>query len=188
VGTTYNVTTAALTANVATLGVVTAAGLRAGYSVHVDGLGAPYDGQHTLTAVDATLNEVTFAKNHANTAEADVWGQLNIHVTWIDSTDVVDFLGMAPTEEIDADYLEFATDAANVWCFDRRQSAGYTDVPSVAPSARAKLGAVMKAGELYRQRGSVEAFASFQQFEGVAPIASNVEILRLLGINKPGIA
>lgn len=186
--TTYNVTTAALAANVVTLGMVTVAGLRAGYSVHVEGLGAPFDGNHTLTDVDADTVTVTYAKNHANHPEADVWGQLNITVTWCDTSDVTDFLGVAPAEAVDVDYLETCTDAANVWCWDRRAAAGYTDVPSVAPSHKVKLGAVIKSAELYRQRGSIDGYSSFQALDAVAPVASNVEILRLLGINKPSVA
>lgn len=186
--TTYNVVSASLTDDVVTLGLVMVGGLYTGYPVQIEGLGAPYDGNHSLTGVDIPTNTVTFAKNHANETETDVWGILTVTVTWVDTTDVTNFLGVAPAETVDEDYLEMAVDAANVWCYERRQAAGYVDLPSVAPSKRAKLGTILKAGELYRARGSVDAFASFQGLEGVQPVATSVEVLRLLGINRPAVA
>lgn len=186
--TTYNVTSALLSANVITLELVTVAGLRPGYTVHVDEVGQHFDGNHVLTTVNSTLNTVTAAFNHANIAEFDCWGQLNITVTWCDTADVTDFLGVAPAEPVDEAWLEACTEAANVWCWDRRQAAGYTDVPGVAPSHKVRLGAVMKSAELYRQRGSIDGYASFQSLESVAPVSTNVEVLRLLGINRPAVA
>lgn len=186
--TTYNVTAAALTANVITLELVTVAGLRPGYTVRVDEVGQHFDGNHTLTTVDSTTNTVTMAHNHANIAEVEVWGQLNITIQWCDTADVTDFLGVAPAEPVDEAWLDACIEAANVWCWDRRQAAGYTDVPGIAPSHKVRLGAVMKSAELYRQRGSIDGYASFQSLESVAPVSTNVEVLRLLGINRPAVA
>jgi hypothetical protein len=45
----------------------------------------------------------------------------------------------------------------------------------------------MKAAEEYRTRGSIDGYSSFQQLDTVQPIASNADILRMLGLNKPGI-
>lgn len=185
--TTYRVITEAITANVVTLGLSSVVGLHVGYNVRVDE--APHsDGNHILTGVDATLNEVTFAKNHANVAEVDCWAQLVIEVTWCDTGDVTDFLGVAPAEPVDEDFLDACLVAGNTWCWDRRSAAGYQDLPQVAPSPKVKLGAVLKVAELYRSRGSVDGYASFQNLEGVAPIGTNVEVLRLLGINRPAVA
>jgi hypothetical protein len=185
--TTYRVLTEAITANVVTLGLSSVAGLYVGYHVRVDE--APHtDGNHILTAVDSTLNTVTFSKNHQNVAEADVWAQLYVEVTWCDETDVEQYLGVAPAEQVDEDYLTACVVAGNTWCWDRRAAAGYSDLPQVAPSPKVQLGAVLKCAELYRSRGSVDGFSSFQNLEGVAPIGTNVEVLRLLGINRPAIA
>jgi hypothetical protein len=185
--TTYRVTTEAITANVVTLGLSSVAGLHVGYHVRVDE--APHsDGNHVLTGVDEDTNSVTFAKNHANVAEVDCWAQLVVEVTWADTGDVLDFLGVAPAEQVDEDYLDACVVAGNTWCWDRRAAAGYDDLPQVAPSNKVKLGTVLKIGELYRSRGSVDGYASFQNLEGVAPIGTNVEVLRLLGINRPAVA
>lgn len=185
--TTYRVTTEAISANVVTLGLSSVAGLYVGYHVRVDQ--TPHsDGNHVLTGVDAALNEVTFTKNHANVAEADCWAQLTVEVTWCDASDVEQFLGVAPAEQVDEDYLEACVVAGNTWCWDRRAAAGYSDLPQVAPSPKVKLGAVIKVAELYRSRGSVDGYSSFQSLESVAPVGTNVEVLRLLGINRPAIA
>lgn len=184
----YLVLTQSLTDDVVTLELSATAGLYTGWSVHVAGLGHPYDGTHTLTAVDATLGTVEYHKNHADEAETSKVGQLHINVQWIDTEDVEPFLGVAPASQADEDWLQAATDAANIWCYNRRQAAGYTDLPGVVPDDRVKAGTVLKAAELYRSRGSIDGFASFQQLEGVAPIGSNAEVLRLLGINRPAIA
>lgn len=185
--TTYRVLTEAIASNVVTLGLSSVAGLYVGYHVRVDQ--APHsDGNHELTGVNATTNTVTFAKNHANVAEVDCWAQLVVEVTWCDETDVEQYLGVAPAEQVDEDYLAACTVAGNTWCWDRRAAAGYADLPQVAPSPKVKLGTVLKVAELYRSRGSVDGFSSFQNLEGVAPIGTNVEVLRLLGINRPAVA
>jgi hypothetical protein len=46
----------------------------------------------------------------------------------------------------------------------------------------------MYAGSLYRQRGSVDSFASFEAMGSGAPTASMGEIMRLLGINRSQVA
>lgn len=187
--TTYRVTTAALIDDVVTLGLVTVVGLHAGFHVTVDAIGSPFDGNFTLTAVDEDDLTVTYAKNHPNDhPEQDTWGQLELTVTWCDTQDVEAFLGVAPAEQVDEDWLDACTVAGNQWCWDRRQAAGYQDLPQVAPSHKVKQGAVLKVAELYRQRGSIDGFSSFQALESVAPVATNIEVLRLLGINRPAIA
>lgn len=184
----YQVSSAQLTSNVATLLVDRTSGLAVGYKVHIAGVGQDYDGEHTLTGVDPDTLEVTYAKNHANIAQADVVGQLRLEVTWIDPNDVLPFLGTMPASDADIEWLEMAVEASNVWCYERRQAAGYTDLPNHVPTPRVRSGAVMKAAEEYRSRGSIDQYASFQQLDAAAPIQSNAEILRLLGLNKPGIA
>lgn len=183
----YAVSNASLTSNVVTLLLDRVSGLAVGYKMRVDGVGQHYDGEQTLTGVNTTTLEVTYAKNHANIAEADVVGQAVLQVTWINANDVLPFLGVAPAEDTDIEWLNDCVDATNVWCYERRQAAGYSDLPNHVPNARVKLGTVMKAAEEYRTRGSIDGYSSFQQLEPTAPIASNLDILRMLGLNKPGI-
>lgn len=191
----YNVTAASLTADVATLTLTSVSGLKAGLSATTQGVGHPYDGTHALTDVTTTDNgdgtytyTVEYAKNHANIAEADVAGELVVPVTWATADDVYGFLGLLPSEPLDENWLTLATEAGNDWCYDRRQAAGYDDLIEAAPSMKVKLGTVMKCAEMYRQRGSFGNYQQFADLDVNSPINSNLEIMRMLGINRPAIA
>jgi hypothetical protein len=46
----------------------------------------------------------------------------------------------------------------------------------------------MFAGGLYRERGSVDSFASFEQMGTPVPFGSNGQINRLLGVNRSQVA
>jgi hypothetical protein len=66
--------------------------------------------------------------------------------------------------------------------------AGYVDSLTNVPSQDVKLGTIMYGGALYRQRGSMDSFASFQSM-GTAPVTGlNGMIRQLLGIDRPQVA
>ena len=50
------------------------------------------------------------------------------------------------------------------------------------------FGTIMFAGSLYRERGSVDSFASFEQMGTPVPYGQNGQINRLLGINRSQVA
>lgn len=101
---------------------------------------------------------------------------------WADTADVEEALpGITP----DPDWLQSCTDAANAWAFRRRLSAGYADDPDLTPGADVTLGVVLWAVSLYKQRGSVDGFDSFNQLEGFIPTGSLGEVNKLLGIPRP---
>lgn len=197
--TVYNVTKAALSANVVTLTLDSISGLRVGYKANVQGVDTPaqphFDGVHTLTAVTTTVVNavnvytIQYAKNHANIAQYDCAGFVRIICEWIDAADVEDWLGVAPATQADEDYLASCVDAANQWAYDRRQAAGYhKDLANVVPTDSVRLGTVMYAASQYRERASVDSFSSFQDLGTTAPVGSIGSILRLLGCNKPQVA
>ena len=65
---------------------------------------------------------------------------------------------------------------------------GYVDSLTTVPSQDVKLGTIMYGGALYRQRGSMDSFASFQSM-GTAPVMGlNGMIRQLLGIDRPQVA
>ena len=106
--------------------------------------------------------------------------------TWITDQDVLDWLGVAPATANDLDFVSACTDAANALAYRRRKESGYTDSLSVVPGADIALGVRMYAGSLYRQRGSVDSFQSFEAYAAGSPaVASMGEILRLWGCNRP---
>lgn len=109
-------------------------------------------------------------------------------VTWITTTDVSDALGTPPSGESDTAYLETCTAAAQTWAYQARAAAGYDDDQDQAPDDRVKLGAVLMAVSLYRERGSVDSFQSFDAMPTVVPFGSMGQILRMLGLRRPRVA
>jgi len=109
--------------------------------------------------------------------------------TWITNQMVLDWLGIAPASANDTAFITVCTEAANALAYRRRRESGYTDSLSTVPGADAKLGTIMYAASLYRQRGSVDSFQSFEAFAaGNAPVGSIGEILRLWGCNRAQVA
>jgi len=108
--------------------------------------------------------------------------------SWITDADVAEWLGIEAATANDEAFIEVAAGAANAWAYRRRREAGYFDALNVAPGDDAKLGTIMYAGALYRERGSVDSFASFESMGPAMPFGSSSQINRLLGINRSQIA
>lgn len=108
--------------------------------------------------------------------------------TWISSSDVLAWLGISVATANDTTFVGTCTDAANAFAFRRRKDAGYFDSLTTVPSADVNLGTIMYAGALYRERGSVDSFASFNDLGAPAPVGSMGQIMRLLGINRAQVA
>jgi hypothetical protein len=78
--------------------------------------------------------------------------------------------------------------AANAFCFRRRQEAGYIDALATSPSGDVTLGTIQYGGMLYRQRGSIDSFASFGDGGAVTVTGLSGVIKQLLGIDRPQVA
>lgn len=189
------VTKAKLLSNVVTLTVATLDQLRVGYHVTVQGIGQHFDGNHVLTgAITTTVGTVTtytvtYAQNHANIAEADVDGRITPVCTWISDSDVTDFLGFLPDSEPDIAWLAVCTETANDWCATRRAENDYADLLDHVPSPKVQLGTVLYAAGLFRERGSIDSFSSFQEMPMPSSLAGSMgQINRLLGLMKPRVA
>ena len=98
------------------------------------------------------------------------------------------WLGIASATANDTAFITTAVNAANAYAYRRRREAGYYDSLSTVPSADVKLGTIMFAGSLYRERGSVDSFASFEQMGTPVAFGSNGQINRLLGVNRSQVA
>jgi hypothetical protein len=108
--------------------------------------------------------------------------------TWIDDDDIEDWLGIPVATAADEAFLEQCAAAANAFCYRRRQEAGYVDSLVTVPNGSVKLGTIQYGGMLYRQRGSIDDFASFNQ-TGAAPATGLSGIIKqLLGIDRPQVA
>lgn len=86
----------------------------------------------------------------------------------------------------DADELEACTAAANQYIYRRRAEAGYTaDLPATAPGPDVTRAVVLYAVALWRERGSVDSFASFADFTPSPVTGSMGQILKLAGVPRP---
>jgi hypothetical protein len=181
-----SITSASCTDDVVSLTLDDATGLVAGEHVHVYGTGySKLDGHHDLTSVDLGTNVVTYGVNNQDDLAAftPAAGVLASQVTWITTDDVAEFLGETPTGA-DLTWLESCTDAANEFAWHRREAAGYSDNPTAPPNSAVRLGAMLYAGALYRERGSIDSYQSFQDLPITGPIGSMGQIMRLLGIGR----
>jgi len=107
---------------------------------------------------------------------------------WCDVEDLEEFLGIAAATANDTLFMTSSVAAANAWCFKRRSQAGYKDSPANPPDAAVLAGTVLMAASLYRERGSIDSFNSFQDMTISAPVASMGRINSLLGIKRAQVA
>ena len=184
------VTKIAATAGVFTLTLDDVNGILVGSRVDIGGL--PTAAWNTLneevTAVNATNKTIQYTHGNFTIAETEVWGQVHIETTWATVDDVETWLGFSPTGD-DLTFLTTCVDAANDRCWYWRSRAGYKDHPNVAPGSDAKTAVIMYAAQLYRQRGAVDSFASYEVMSvGAVPGQSLGIILQLLGCKRAQVA
>ena len=180
-----------------------------GQSITISGSTGGFNGTHTVLAVpvykftgiddegdfvydyDIIIpNQLLFKHNGDDLDRDSIVGTLTWTqtCTWISSSDVLSWLGISVATANDTTFVGSCTDAANAFAFRRRKEAGYFDSLTTVPSADVKLGTIMYAGALYRERGSVDSFASFNELGAPAPVGSMGQIMRLLGINRAQVA
>ena len=114
-----------------------------------------------------------------------VWTQ---SCTWINVADLTEFLGISGATANDTAFMTSSINASNAWSFKRRVQAGYHDSLTSVPDAAVKAGVVLMAASLYRERGSIDSFSSFQDMSISAPVASMGRINQLLGIKRSQVA
>jgi len=107
--------------------------------------------------------------------------------TWITSDEVTEWLGISAATANDTAFIATCVQAANTYCYRARHEAGYHDDADAVPDASVSLGTVMYAATLYRERGSVDSFASFDQMGGAVPFGTMSRIKQLLGVGRPQI-
>jgi hypothetical protein len=180
-----------------------------GQSVTLAGLGATLNGTYTVEDVPVylflgvddqgdfmfdpavtILNQLLMPKTHADIARGPVDGTLTFTTTctWITNQMVIDWLGIATATANDTAFITKCVGAANAYAYRRRREAGYYDSLTTVPGGDVELGTIMFAGSLYRERGSVDSFASFEQMGTPVPFGANGQINRLLGINRSQVA
>jgi hypothetical protein len=182
-----------------------------GQSITVTNVGAPFNGTFVVYAMpkyeyigidtegdllfDANVsipNQVLFACTGTDVGRIASAGTITYtqDCTWISIAQLVTYLGVEILNPSD-DYTlaTQARNAANDFCFRRRQESGYADQLSVSPGHDVTLGTLMYAAALWRARGSVQdTFATFDGM-GTASVSAMTPIIKqLLGIHRPQVA
>ena len=208
---TYSLTHKQVVSNVAVVQLLESHSFEVGQSITLSGIGAPWNGTFKILALpeyyfigvsqqgdyqydtDTIIpNQVLFALTTDDADRSSATGTCTYSVTcsWIVLGDVEDYLGFTFTNpSADLDVANMAVSAANQFAYRKREESGYFDSPTTVPDGAVKLGTVQYAAILYRERGSTEAFASFDPLATGGPVTGNYgQILRLLGVNKPQVA
>ena len=205
----YSITQKYLIDNYAVVQLLTDAEIELGASVVIAGVDATFNGTYTVRALPQYLyvgidtegdllydvnipiaNQVLFAKTASDVARTAASGTLTITqtCTWVTAANLEDWLGIGTATAADAAFLTVCASAASQFCWRRRMEAGYVDSLTTVPSQDVFLGTQMYGGALYRQRGSVDSYGSFQNM-GVVPVMGlNGMIRQLLGIDRPQVA
>lgn len=138
---------------------------------------------------DPRPNQIVYANSGTDAEYGPNTGTVTYTVTvsWIVAADVLAWLGIDTAN--DTAFVTTCVNASNAWCYRKRREAGYIDSASTVPSADVKLGATMYAATLYRERGSVDSFASFDSMAiGASPSATLGRIMQLLGCGRAQVA
>lgn len=109
--------------------------------------------------------------------------------TWVTSAQVQLYLALTSPTADETTFLAQCVSAANQVAYRRRQEAGYFDSLSTSPSGDCTLGTIMLASAYYRQRGSIDQFASFDSMgQAITTNAFSPMVKQLLGVDRPAVA
>jgi hypothetical protein len=206
---TYSVTNKYLLDNYAVLQLLTPSEIAVGESIVVASVDATFNGTYTVRALPQYLyigtdddgdllydfnvpiqNQVLYAKTASDVNRVAATGTVayTLTCTWTTSQNILDWLGITVATAGDQTFTTTCAAAANAFCYRRRQEAGYIDSLTTVPSQDVFLGTVMYGAALYKARGSVDVFSSFQDM-GQSPVPGmNGQIKQLLGIDRPACA
>jgi hypothetical protein len=207
---TYSVTFKYLLDNYAVLQLLTPSEIAVGESITVTSVDATFNGTYTVyafpefeyLAIDREgdllydfnvpiQNQVLYAKTASDVSRIAATGTVTYTqiCTWITQQNVLDWLGISVATAGDQAFVTTCAAASNAFCSRRRAEAGYTgDSLSTVPSQDVYLGTVMYAGMLYKSRGTVDVFSSYQDMGQTPVVGMNGQIKQLLGIDRPACA
>ena len=183
-----------------------------GESITLSGLGHGLNGTHTVFALpkyeyigvddegDLLFNSNVSIPNQVLFYDAD--GDLERSAaippgtlvytqtcTWVTSAQVQLWLGLTSPTADETTFLAQCVSAGNQVAYRRRQEASYFDALATSPSGDVTLGTIMLAGAYFRQRGSIDQFASFDSMgQAITTNAFTPMVKQLLGIDRPAVA
>jgi len=208
---TYTVTNKYLIDNFAVLQLLTPSEIAVGSSIVVASVDATFNGSYVVRALPQYLfigvdtqgdllydyqvpiaDQVLYAKTADDVQRVAASGTVaySPNCTWITIAELITYLGISLANPSD-DYTlaTQARNAANDFCYRRRQESGYIDSLTTSPGHDVTLATLMYAAALWRSRGSIEAtYATFDGM-GSSPQQSLTPIVKqLLGIPRPAVA
>ena len=208
---TYKTQTKQLLNNYACISTLEANEIALGESVTVSGLASPFSGtftvlalpQYLFTGIDVTTGELLYDENvavlnqvlYACTGTSvefnvDYSGTVTYTQTcsWITAAQILTYLGIATATADDTTFVTQCASAANQFCYRRRQEVGYFDALATSPSGDVTLATIMYGAALYRQRGGISDFASFDGMSAGSTNGLSPIVKQLLGVDRPQVA
>ena len=208
---TYATASKQLTDNYACISTLEPTDIQVGDSVVVGALGAPFNGTYTVLAcpqyryvgVDGTTgefiydvtvavpNQVLFACTGSDVDFVAIYTGTVTYTqvcSWITAANIEDWIGIGTATAADTTFLTQCASAANQFCYRRRQEVGYSDSLTTSPSGDVTLGTIMYGGALYRQRGAISDFASFDGMSAGSTNGLSPLVKQLLGVDRPQVA
>ena len=207
----YKTQTKQLLNNYACISTLESTEIALGESVVVSGLASPFAGtftvlalpQYLFTGVDGTTGELLYDENqpvpnqilYACTGTSvefvvDYSGTVTYTqvCSWITAANIEDWIGIGTATAADTTFLTQCASAANQFCYRRRQEVGYSDSLTTSPSGDVTLATIMYGGALYRQRGAISDFASFDGMSTGSTTGLSPIIKQLIGVDRPQVA
>ena len=209
---TYTVTFHQRLDNYAVVQTLEATDIAIGESITLAGLGHGLNGTHTVYAIpqylytgtdsegDLLLNPDVPIPNQVMFYDADTDLERSAAIppgtltytqtcTWVTSAQTQLWLGLTSPSADESTFLAQCVSAGNQVAYRRRQEAGYYDALATSPSGDVTLGTIMLAGAYFRQRGSIDQFASFDSMgQAITTNAFTPMVKQLLGIDRPAVA
>lgn len=207
---TYKITFATLISNYAVVETLTNNEVAVGQAITVSGVSASFNGSQTVYALpqyrfigidtdgdllydsdEPVANQVLyyFVANDVGRFPVIPQGSLvyTQTCTWVTGPEIATYLGITTSGNETAFLVQCAA-ATNEFCYRRRQESGYVDSLTTSPGGDVTLGTLMYGSALYRQRGSVDQFASFTDLASAPVVGLSGIVKQLLGISRPQVA
>ena len=207
----YKTQTKQLLDNYACISTLESTEIALGESVVVSGLASPFAGtftvlalpQYLFTGVDGETgefiyntsvlvpNQILYACTGNNVEYVVVLSGTVTYTqvcSWITAANIEDWIGIGTATAADTTFLTQCASAANQFCYRRRQEVGYSDSLTTSPSGDVTLGTIMYGGALYRQRGAITDFASFDGMSAGSTNGLSPLVKQLLGVDRPQVA
>jgi len=152
-------------------------------------LGVDDTGEWKFNLLNPIPNQIMYQNSGADVEiyAVDPYGsfEFNPAAGWITGAELATYLGL--TYASDSAFFTQCAAAASHVAYRRRLEANYlTDEPAVVPSEDVKVGTLMIGMAIYRQRGSIDNFASFSDMGAAIPVTGLSPMVKmLLGIGRP---